>query len=126
MANKRIRVYELARELGLSNKEALDLCERLRIGVKSHSSSIEDPQADRVRRLADSEGLRRAVQPEPEPEPATVTAAPAGPPRAAASGWRPDRMRRRPLRPRGLRCPSGCNRSNRLPAGRSTSPLSSA
>src|SRR5258705_6030772 len=83
MANKRIRVYELARELGLSNKEALDLCERLRIGVKSHSSSIEDPQADRVRRLADSEGLRRAVQPEPEPEPATVTAAPTGAPEPA-------------------------------------------
>src|SRR5256885_16771755 len=80
MANKRIRVYELARELGLSNKEALDLCERLRIGVKSHSSSIEDPQADRVRRLADSEGLRRQTQPEPEPEPAAATAAPAGAP----------------------------------------------
>src|SRR2546423_10068603 len=79
MANKRIRVYELARELGLSNKEALDLCERLRIGVKSHSSSIEDPQADRVRRLADSEGLRRQTQPEPEPEPAVATATPGGP-----------------------------------------------
>ncbi|MGH9022686.1 MAG: translation initiation factor IF-2 [Acidimicrobiia bacterium] len=64
MATKRIRVYELARELGLSNKEALDLCERLRIGVKSHSSSIEDAQADRVRRLTDSEGLRRPVSPE--------------------------------------------------------------
>src|SRR5260370_13247398 len=83
MANKRIRVYELARELGLSNKEALDLCERLRIGVKSHSSSIEDPQADRVRRLADAEGLRRATQPEPEPEPAAVTAAPGGAPEPA-------------------------------------------
>src|SRR5688572_19771473 len=79
MANKRIRVYELARELGLSNKEALDLCERLRIGVKSHSSSIEDPQADRVRRLADSEGLRRATQPAPEPEPVAATKAPASP-----------------------------------------------
>src|SRR6059058_1226016 len=77
MANKRIRVYELARELGLSNKEALDLCERLRIGVKSHSSSIEDPQADRVRRLADAEGLRRPTQPEAEPEPAAAPA-PAG------------------------------------------------
>src|SRR3954453_16115870 len=74
MANKRIRVYELARELGLSNKEALDLCDRLRIGVKSHSSSIEDPQADRVRRLADAEGLRRQTQPEPEPEPAPAPA----------------------------------------------------
>src|SRR3954452_3073749 len=89
MANKRIRVYELARELGLSNKEALDLCERLRIGVKSHSSSIEDPQADRVRRLADTEGLRRPTQPAPEAEaPAAGTAAPAPAPAPAgvASG----------------------------------------
>jgi len=61
---KKIRVYELARELGLTNKEALDLCLALGIGVKSHSSSIEDAQADRVRRKADSEGLRRAVSPE--------------------------------------------------------------
>src|SRR5688572_21232536 len=89
MANKRIRVYELARELGLSNKEALDLCERLRIGVKSHSSSIEDPQADRVRRLADSEGLRRPTQPEPEPEaaaPAAAAPAPAPEPAGVSGG----------------------------------------
>src|SRR5580693_8843915 len=61
---KKIRVYELGRELGLTNKEALDLCLALGIGVKSHSSSIEDAQADRVRRKADAEGLRRAVSPE--------------------------------------------------------------
>ena len=42
---KKIRVYELARELGLTNKEALDLCIDLGIGVKSHSSSIEDAHA---------------------------------------------------------------------------------
>src|SRR5580698_343164 len=65
----KIRVYELGRELGLTNKEALDLCLALGIGVKSHSSSIEDAQADRVRRKADAEGLRRPVQPE-EPAPA--------------------------------------------------------
>ncbi|MBA2752450.1 MAG: translation initiation factor IF-2 N-terminal domain-containing protein, partial [Actinobacteria bacterium] len=64
---KKIRVYELARELGLSNKEALDLSVSLGIGVKSHSSSIEDAQADRVRRKADQEGLRRPVE---APEPA--------------------------------------------------------
>ncbi len=71
---KKIRVYELGRELGLTNKEALDLCLSLGIGVKSHSSSIEDAQADRVRRKADAEGLRRAVQPE---EPAPAKKAPA-------------------------------------------------
>src|SRR5258706_7621933 len=69
MANKRIRVYELARELGHTNKEALALCEALKIGVKSHSSSIEDAEADRVRRKADADGLRRDAQPE-EPAPA--------------------------------------------------------
>ena len=61
---KKIRVYELVKELGLTNKEALELCIALGIGVKSHSSSIEDAQADRVRRKADAEGLRRPVQPE--------------------------------------------------------------
>ena len=61
---QRIRVYELGRELGLTNKETLDLCIALGIGVKSHSSSIEDAQADRVRRKADREGLRRDVSPE--------------------------------------------------------------
>ena len=71
MATKKIRVYELARELGVENAVVLDLANELKIGVKSHSSSIDDPSADRVRRLADSKGLRREpVVEEPEPEPA--------------------------------------------------------
>ena len=57
---RNIRVYELARELGLTNKEALDLALSLGIGVKSHSSSIEDAQADRVRRKAEREGMIHA------------------------------------------------------------------
>ena len=60
----KIRVHELARELGLTNKEMLDLCAVLGIGVKSHSSSIEDAQADRARRKAERDGLKRDVQPE--------------------------------------------------------------
>jgi translation initiation factor IF-2 len=62
-------VYELARELGLTNKETLDLCDALGIGVKSHSSSVVEAQADRVRRKAKREGLTRDEQPaEPKPE----------------------------------------------------------
>ena len=78
---KKIRVYELARELGLTNKEALDLSITLGIGVKSHSSSIEDAQADRVRRKADAEGLRRPVSPDhaDEAPPAREAPAPAQP-----------------------------------------------
>src|SRR2546430_8777202 len=70
MATKKIRVYELARELGVENAVVLDLANELKIGVKSHSSSIDDPSADRVRRLADSKGLRKEpVVEEPEPPP---------------------------------------------------------
>ena len=54
----RVRLYELARELGLSNRRVLALCADLGIGVKSHSSSIIDPQADRVRRRVDRLGIR--------------------------------------------------------------------
>src|SRR2546423_12765750 len=77
MATKKIRVYELARELGVENAVVLDLANELKIGVKSHSSSIDDPSADRVRRLADSEGLRREPivdEPEPEPKPKRTAA----------------------------------------------------
>ncbi len=66
---KNIRVYELARELGMENTEVLDLCGALGIGVKSHSSGMVEAQADRVRRRAEKEGLIREPAPEPEPEP---------------------------------------------------------
>ena len=81
---KKIRVYELAHELGLTNKEALDLCLSLGMGVKSHSSSIEDAQADRARRKADREGLRRPVQPEEPAAPAKKAAAKKAPAKKAA------------------------------------------
>ncbi|MDP9335610.1 MAG: translation initiation factor IF-2 N-terminal domain-containing protein, partial [Actinomycetota bacterium] len=72
MATKKIRVYELARELGVDNAAVVELSNELKIGVKSHSSSIDEPSADRVRRLADSRGLKRepvVVEPEPAPAP---------------------------------------------------------
>ena len=89
----KIRVYELARELGISNAETLDLCGALGIGAKSHSSSIVDAQADRVRRKAEREGLVRETPVEeetPEPEApkkkaAVVSSKKAPPTKAAAS-----------------------------------------
>ena len=53
----------------MTNKETLDLSLDLGIGVKTHSSGIEEAQADRVRRRAEREGLTRPEQPE-EPKPA--------------------------------------------------------
>jgi len=46
-----VRVYELARELGLENEVVLAACLDLRVGAKSHSSEIDEPSADRVRRF---------------------------------------------------------------------------
>ena len=61
---KKIRVHELAKELGMSNQETLDLCMSLGMGVKSHSSSIEEAQADRARHKARRESLGSARGPE--------------------------------------------------------------
>jgi translation initiation factor IF-2 len=84
LATKKIRVYELARELGVENHVVIELSEELKIGVKSHSSSIDDPSADRVRRLADSKGLRREPEPEPAPAPEPAVEAPPPAPRPAS------------------------------------------
>ncbi len=64
MAQKKIRVHELSKELGLTSKELLGVAEALAIGVKSPSASIEDAQADRIRRKVDQLGIRRDVAPE--------------------------------------------------------------
>ncbi len=58
----------------MTNKETVSLCTDLGIDVKSSSSSIEDAQADRVRRRAEREGLKRDVPPD-EPKPVKKAAA---------------------------------------------------
>jgi len=44
------RVYELAKELGIDNRELIARLEKLGIAVKSHSSTLEDSDVDRVRK----------------------------------------------------------------------------
>ena len=73
-----MRVHELAKELGMSNQETLDLCGKLGVGVKTQSSTIIDQQADRVRARAERDGLKRDVQPE-EPKPVKKAAKKAAP-----------------------------------------------
>lgn len=67
MANK-IRIMELSSELGVSNKDLLQVLRELDIAVKSHVSSITDEEAARVReRFQKSDTaadvLQRQVQP---------------------------------------------------------------
>ena len=54
----KIRLYELAKELGLENKRVIQLCTELGIeGKKSHSNSLSDDEADKIRRSV----IRQAV-----------------------------------------------------------------
>src|ERR1700689_3640658 len=89
LAQKKIRVHELSKELGLTSKELLTLAQKLGIGASSPSASIEDAQADRIRRRADADGLRREVQPEEAAKAAKATKA-TGASKAAAVIAEPD------------------------------------
>jgi translation initiation factor IF-2 len=53
MNNGKVRIYELSRELNLDNKEILAVCEQLNIAVKSHSSTIAEADAERIRAHAE-------------------------------------------------------------------------
>lgn len=50
--NNRVRIYELSKELNLDNKDILAVCEQLNIAVKSHSSTISESDAERIRTFA--------------------------------------------------------------------------
>ncbi len=47
----KIRIYELSRDLHLDNKEVLDAAKKLSISAKSHSSSISDEDAKKIKTL---------------------------------------------------------------------------
>jgi translation initiation factor IF-2 len=52
MNNGKVRIYELSKELELENRDILAICEKLDIAVKSHSSTIAEEEADRIRGVA--------------------------------------------------------------------------
>src|SRR5438132_11452264 len=63
MAKK--RVYELAKDLGLSNKEMVDWLKAHEYDVKSHSSSLEDDQAQAVTERILGDRGSKAAAPKP-------------------------------------------------------------
>ena len=57
--SKNVRVSALAKELGMTSKEVIDLCAKIGVGADKPGSSMVDAQADRVRRHAEEKGLKR-------------------------------------------------------------------
>ncbi|MBD2423619.1 translation initiation factor IF-2 [Cyanobium sp. FACHB-13342] len=72
----KVRIYELSRDLGLENKDVLDAAEKLGVAAKSHSSSISDDEASRIRSLIETGS---------NGSPAAAPAAPTAPPKAILS-----------------------------------------
>src|SRR5687767_15091072 len=111
----KVRVYEVARELGLENTELMKRVERLGIQVKNHMSSLEAVDIDRVKRALEKDKLentveerirptvvrRRTVAAPPkaeEPVVAPEPPAPPPPPRAVVSAPEPrEREREREI-----------------------------
>ena len=85
------RVYELAKDLGLENRELISRLEKIGIAVKSHSSTLEDDDLERIqaellapearevveKRIKSTVIRRRAVRmPVEESKPEELAAAP--------------------------------------------------
>ncbi|MDR1649592.1 MAG: translation initiation factor IF-2 [Synergistaceae bacterium] len=69
-----MRVYELAKILGKSNKDLMKILEDLGVGVKTHMSSIENEVAQLVEdALAETAAPEKEAESEPAPEKRKVT-----------------------------------------------------
>ncbi len=56
------RVHELAKELGLENKDLIAHLERLGITVKSHASTLEEHEIERVKEDLQAPSPRQIVE----------------------------------------------------------------
>ena len=61
-AAPRVRVYEMAKELGLANRELVAKIRALGIEVANHMSHIEAADVDRIRRALDRERQESLVE----------------------------------------------------------------
>ena len=54
--SEKVRIYQLAKELGIDSKELLGHLDNLGVAYKSHSSSLDGDVADTIRQLVQDEG----------------------------------------------------------------------
>ncbi len=66
MNNGKVRIYDLSKELDLDNKELLAICDQLNIAVKSHSSTIGEDEAERIRAAAEKQAAKEPVASSPK------------------------------------------------------------
>jgi translation initiation factor IF-2 len=72
MSIGKVRIYELSKELNLDNKDILAVCDQLKIAVKSHSSTITEEQAEKIRHTA-QKGMAHSSKGSSSSRPAAAT-----------------------------------------------------
>ena len=45
----KIKLYDIAKELNLTSKEVLEIAKKLNIDAKSHLSSVDEAEAERIK-----------------------------------------------------------------------------
>ncbi len=125
----KIRIFHLAKELGVSNAEIIDVCHTLGINAKTHSSTIETNEADRIKSSLQKHQKPAAPQASVKPKPADAPKAEKSAPTSSApQGLRPPTQTpaapvARPAQPPQTH-PSGQPQAQR-PAGQPQRPYSS-
>ncbi|TAF56652.1 MAG: translation initiation factor IF-2 [Oscillatoriales cyanobacterium] len=76
MNNGKVRLYELSKELNVDNKQILAHCDQLEIAYKSHSSTISESDAHRIRKAAKTSAI---ATPPTRPTPPHSSATPERP-----------------------------------------------
>lgn len=67
----KVRVYELAKELGTTSKKLIEVMEGMNIAVKNHMSTLEDEQAEKVIAILTGQKVKPAeTKPQETPPPA--------------------------------------------------------
>jgi translation initiation factor IF-2 len=61
MATK-VRIYQLAKDLGVESKELMDVLDEMGVEYKSHSSTLDEDTADTVRELIEASGADAAPE----------------------------------------------------------------
>ena len=76
----KLRIYELARELGLESKEVLEQAHSLGVEAKTASSSIESGDADLIKlAITEAKSASAEVAPAAAPEPESAASEPSAP-----------------------------------------------
>ena len=54
----KIKLHEIAKEMGLTSKEVVDKAIEIGIDAKSHMSSVEDEDAEKIRKAFDNKAKK--------------------------------------------------------------------